>query len=125
MAELFYFLSHKLNSKEVILLNLLRKRMNSKKMLKGMSPIGLLAVGGLLALSLNPRAKKAAQRAAKSADKGARKALNVSSSVLDDVRKNMRKMINNADIRSEIANFTSPMNKVRVRKRGLFMGMKK
>jgi len=105
-------------------LNLLRKRMNNKKMLKGMSPIGLLAIGGLLALSLNPRAKKAAKRAVMSADKGARKALKVSNAVLDDVRKNMGKIINNSDIRSEIANLTSPINKVRVRKRGLFIGMR-
>jgi len=90
-----------------------------------MSPIGWLAIGGLLALSLNPRVKNAAKRAVISADKGARKAIKVSNTVLDDVRKNMENMINKADIRPETTKLKSLRNKIRVRKRGLTIGMRK
>ncbi|MFZ7103179.1 MAG: hypothetical protein ACOWWO_11075 [Peptococcaceae bacterium] len=96
------------------------------RMIYGTSPLGLVAIGGLLAITLAPTAKKTARKTAVLAAKGALAVAGASNKVLSNVRENLSTIVEEAGANKESTTAYEDMkNRIRIRKRALAVGATK
>jgi len=102
----------------------LNRLWNGSNTPNGMSPIGWMMLGGILALTLAPTVKKAMQEK-EITNKGVKKVTSASNMVLGNVKKNLKNLVGKTDVISEVDNLTGLKNKIRVRKRNMVVGASK
>jgi len=100
-------------------LNLIKAGMG---MVYGSSPLGLIAIGGLLAITLAPTAKKTARKTAVLAAKGALAVVGASNRVITNAKNNLNSIVEEASTNQEARTYLDMKNRMRVRKRALAVG---
>ncbi|MDK2822602.1 MAG: hypothetical protein PWP71_520 [Clostridia bacterium] len=92
------------------------------RMLYSTSFLGLIAIGGLLALTLTPIAKKALRRVAVLTTKSILTVSQTSNNVLNNFRSNISNIVEETNVKPKNEEIKNLKNKVRVRKRALAVG---
>jgi len=95
------------------------------RMMYGTSPLGLIAIGGLLAVTLTPTAKKAARRAAVVTTKGVLTIAGASSNMANKVKENMNSIVEEATEQANTNKVDNLKNKMMVRNRAMAVGATK